>query len=606
MNTSLQRLARFVPALALVGFALLAAACGPSAPPPVPEAAPPAPVVEPPPPPPPAPAPAPTPPPEPPPPPPPRVASGPYHRVLALVVGNNTYASPNTPLQGPEADATEMADLLRSRFGFDVTLLVGAEATAARIQTELQAIKARTDRATDIVFFFAGHGLTWTDTTALPPTRRGFALPYTPESVSKTDSLDKLRREAIDTQALVAELKSWEVRHRLLIFDACYSGLAAVAAEPAGIGDFSLGQIEQPSVQIISAGTDTQLAYESGGRGLFSTSLIEAMRHDDNFQQVLTTFALARNKVVGSLLYQASDHAAQPQLRTLPGLRGEFIFMDLDRQEEWADFAAAARASGRMNLGTARGVALPAPVAPAEYEAVVKRLENGETVVLPGTDLERYEMRSALGDSVAMAILTEYYGQNKTDPAAQSRARRNAQEAYDTGSPHGQYALGRAYQKGYGLEKDEALGRDLQKKSGLESFFAFAQNIADGQKELEAAKDGDLQAGVNLGRRTVNLFKSLNPFSPLKPLGKRYGGFEAALAQDDLAKVEVELKGMAESLDKLKSKMKNEQHRAAVLALRAELDALLVVAEQPRGREFYVAGLPKLEDALAGVEAAFK
>jgi hypothetical protein len=81
----------------------------------------------------------------------------PMQRLLAVVVGCNYEDSSRThvrPLRGAENDAQHMADLLRSTplpngvLG-SLTVLVGAEASTARMRTALQqAVDEQTDEDT--------------------------------------------------------------------------------------------------------------------------------------------------------------------------------------------------------------------------------------------------------------------------------------------------------------------------------------------------------------------------------------------------------------------------------------------------------------------------
>jgi Caspase domain len=543
-----------------------------------------------------------------PPPPPPPVVSGPYHRVLALVVGNNRYHGEHfTDLAGAENDAREFAEVLSKRFAFETKLLLGEEATAERVRKELDAIKAKSDERTDIIVYFAGHGITWSEPKKLPPMRRGFAIPYTKEAISPSDTLEKLRLEAIDTQALVAELGRWPVRHRLLILDACYSGIAAAAGVRSSMGDYSATQLSAPSLQVITAGTEAQVAYETADkRGLFTSSLIAAIKKAEEPQQILTTFLNARQKVVNSEQFKMKRDAGQPQLRVLPDFDGEFVLADLEAQADWVSAGVADQTGSRGANGAVtavNAVKLPPPVPASEHQALVKRLIAGEPAGLNEADIERYETRAALGDAVALAILTEYYGLN-ADPDAQRQARINAEEAYDTGAAHGKYALGRAYEKGYGVEKDEALGQNLQKESELTELLALVQNVVQVHQDVQAIKSGDVSAIGRVLGPLQKIFGTLNIFSAMRPVGSGLRSFEAALAQDDLVKAAAELEKLKKALEKIKPK--NENQRAAKLGLIAEVDILLNPPHNPPAREFYVGRLTPLAESAKKMLETFK
>src|SRR5262245_33861943 len=87
-----------------------------------------------------------------------------YVNSMALVVGINEYADPRfPPLGNAEQDANNMADLLAgSKFQFNVTRLVNAEATRQNIMAALFNLRScgPDDR---VIVYFAGHGYTLVD-----------------------------------------------------------------------------------------------------------------------------------------------------------------------------------------------------------------------------------------------------------------------------------------------------------------------------------------------------------------------------------------------------------------------------------------------------------
>ena len=76
-------------------------------------------------------------------------------KYYALVIGNQKY--PKLPrLNTPEADATEIARLLRDRYGFTVSTLLNA--TRWDIMEELNKMRALLTEKDNLLIYYAGHG----------------------------------------------------------------------------------------------------------------------------------------------------------------------------------------------------------------------------------------------------------------------------------------------------------------------------------------------------------------------------------------------------------------------------------------------------------------
>src|SRR5499427_109118 len=81
------------------------------------------------------------------------VQFGRYH---ALVIGNNAYTD-MSPLKTAVSDATAIADLLRTTYGFTVTLLTNA--TREDIITALDQLRATLTEQDNLLIYYAGHGV---------------------------------------------------------------------------------------------------------------------------------------------------------------------------------------------------------------------------------------------------------------------------------------------------------------------------------------------------------------------------------------------------------------------------------------------------------------
>lgn len=190
-----------------------------------------------------------------------------YGRRIAVVIGISRYAR-MTSLEGARRDAEATAELLRT-LGFDrVYELYDEQATRVGI-LELVGQRLREETtAEDLVFvFYAGHGATET----LPSgEKQGYLVPT--EGSSEDPYVTGI------SMATVRDLSNrLSARHVYYAIDACYSGglLARSRSEArGGAGD------GRRAVQVLTAGLEGQQAIERDGRGLFTQSLLEALRGD--------------------------------------------------------------------------------------------------------------------------------------------------------------------------------------------------------------------------------------------------------------------------------------------------------------------------------------
>ncbi|MFK7894697.1 MAG: ankyrin repeat domain-containing protein [Myxococcota bacterium] len=242
----------------------------------------------------------------------------PYGRRIAAVIGIDRYARwPH--LEGARRDSERMANELRA-LGFDkVFELYDGDATRSRIISLLGQELAQETHPDDLAFiFFAGHGETVTEADGR---KRGFIVPAdaSPKALDAT---------GISMATLKGFSKGISARHVFYAMDSCYSGLGITR----GIGVVranEAGFIEKvtalPAVQMLTAGTEGELAIERDGEGLFTSYLVRALRGEADFDGNGVVTAGEIGVFVRPQVTAASDNRQTPQFGTLEG-SGEVIF----------------------------------------------------------------------------------------------------------------------------------------------------------------------------------------------------------------------------------------------------------------------------------------
>ena len=242
---------------------------------------------------------------------------GGYGSRIAITIGIDDYDT-WPPLEGGTRDAKRVANELRN-LGFDEVIEVyDGEATRTRLLRLLGTdLVSRSDPESLVLIYFAGHGQT---ETLASGERRGYIVPVdadTEDSFATAISMEKIRDLS---QRIPA-------KHLYYAMDSCYSGLGltrGIAIKSAG-ENFESAATTRRAVQMMTAGGEGEQAIEIGGRGIFTTYLLQAIAGaaDSNADGLVSASEIGtfvRPRVSG-----ASNGRQNPQFGTLAG-GGEIVF----------------------------------------------------------------------------------------------------------------------------------------------------------------------------------------------------------------------------------------------------------------------------------------
>lgn len=147
------------------------------------------------------------------------------NRSLAIVIGIDQYT--HIPkLKNAGSDATELANVLKNNYGYEVLLLLNQRATKEKfnellanlekktIQFDNQSIKVKeTDR---VLFYFAGHGFAEEAQDSEDGKPAGYFMPQNAE--------DGNSKTWLSMQKLYEVFTNLDCHHLLLILDCCFAG----------------------------------------------------------------------------------------------------------------------------------------------------------------------------------------------------------------------------------------------------------------------------------------------------------------------------------------------------------------------------------------------
>ncbi len=188
----------------------------------------------------------------------------------ALVIGNARYRHWDT-LSTPISDARAVSQVLKTRYGYNVTLLENA--TRGQIFTQLATLRKTLTENDNLLIYYAGHG-TWDQAN-----RNAYWVPVDGE------------KESLGNYISASDVTSWmqvlRARQVLLVVDACYSGVwTSPAARQAGgqptesdRPTWLLQRARMTSRRVMSSGGVQPVADTGAGRhSIFARQFLDALQ----------------------------------------------------------------------------------------------------------------------------------------------------------------------------------------------------------------------------------------------------------------------------------------------------------------------------------------
>ena len=341
-----------------------------------------------------------------------------YARSHAVVIGVDAYTA-MPPLKYAVKDAKSVAAVLERR-GFEVTLLLDAEATKSNIERTLfKSLPGRLGPNDRVLVFFAGHGISKHE--------MGYLMPVD----AKAEDAAFAGVEMGALQEAFANPSMYPSKHVLYVADACYSGLA-LSSRGASVrpktGSY-VGHILRHKVRVaLTAGGDDEEVMEKNGHGLFTHQFLEALNGAADLDQdgIITTAELW--PYLSKEVSQASRRRQTPQYGRSG--TGEFVFRNLELAQPAVSLRVGA---GETATVEARGLANAARKERA-VEVAKRLLERGKDPTTAALFL-----REALTDGSRpagwRAVARKLVGARTADRIIQTEAGSNRRLAV---SPDGQ------------------------------------------------------------------------------------------------------------------------------------------------------------------------
>lgn len=234
----------------------------------------------------------------------------------ALVIGINDYKDPKIPnLKTAVHDARAFAELLETRYGFKVTLLLNGEATRQGIMDKMRDLAANAAPDESVLIYYAGHG----DLDKV--LNDGWWVP--------ADATGGNPATYLDNNYVQRVMRSIKARHVLLVSDSCYSGtlFGETRSLPAIIDDrYYQNLYNEKSRWGMTSGNKTPVSDNgSEGHSIFAYQLIKALKKND--KPYLTTQELFA-RIAPVIANNSEQQPLCSPIRGTGDQGGGFVFVD--------------------------------------------------------------------------------------------------------------------------------------------------------------------------------------------------------------------------------------------------------------------------------------
>lgn len=243
---------------------------------------------------------------------------GEYH---ALIIGNQKYKFPLTPLKTPINDATRLERILKENYGFKTKLLL--DATREQIIDSISRYIKKLKENDNLLIYYAGHGIL---------DGRGYWQPIGAKVNSPANWISN-----IDVTDLLERMKSL---HVLIIADSCYSGsitrasfsdLAPELSESERVKWIRIRAQKRSRTAITSGGLEPVIDWVGGEHSVFAKELLESLASN---KDVLDSRALYEK--IGAKVAVIADQTPEfGRISASSDENGEFYFVPLEYQARY-------------------------------------------------------------------------------------------------------------------------------------------------------------------------------------------------------------------------------------------------------------------------------
>ena len=301
----------------------------------------------------------------------PDIDFGRYH---ALVIGINDYK--NLPrLQTAVNDATAVADVLRQRYGFEVSLLLNpGRSDVIRALDELRGELTERD---NLLVYYAGHGVLDVEAD------EGFWM--------SVDAEEGTRADWISVGAVTSTVRAMSAKHAMVVSDSCYSGRLtrglSVELKTGAERTAELRRLagKRSRTALVSGGLEPVADGGGDGHSVFTRAFLTALRESTEVLDGQQLFTAVRRPVI----VNADQTPEYSDIRLAGHDGGDFLFVpvSLGTATTVVD-APAAQGSGGISIDIQVWTAIQASTNPADFVTFVESFPSSPMVPFARNKLE--------------------------------------------------------------------------------------------------------------------------------------------------------------------------------------------------------------------------
>jgi hypothetical protein len=236
-----------------------------------------------------------------------------------VVIGNNNYTGGFAKLNSATADATDIGNILKSRYGYKVDVMINA--TQAQMISKLSSLATTLKANDNLLIYYAGHG-------QIDAEGKGYWVPIDGKSNTPTSW--------VSNEVITNFLGASAAKHVMVVADSCYSGTltgAAIRPIPSTAKDEDVLFISRVKARTVLSSGGLAPVLDSGGNNhsIFASAFIRALNAGDGLQDGYRIY-----EEIGTQVSQRSAALRVPQRPQYSALKhaghegSEFFFLPID------------------------------------------------------------------------------------------------------------------------------------------------------------------------------------------------------------------------------------------------------------------------------------
>ena len=232
-----------------------------------------------------------------------------FGKYSALVIGNNNYKY-LPQLKTAQNDARDVAEILKSQYGFKVKLLLDAD--RSDILLAISDLRWNLNYRDNLLIYYAGHG--WLDKEA----DEGYWLPV--------DARKDNMLAWVSNSSITASLRALKAKHVLIIADSCYSGKLARGVHIVNKTPGYLIRLSKKRARCVISSGGLEPVIDSGGDGLhsvFASAFLSVLKENSDILDGAQLF----NKLRRPVMLNSDQTPEYSDIRKAGHEGGEFIFI---------------------------------------------------------------------------------------------------------------------------------------------------------------------------------------------------------------------------------------------------------------------------------------